>query len=62
MVPRIDLHLHSRKHPHFGDYNHVDPRFPIQRVIREDSSEHRDFRGYAGRIESEFSNQEMRSA
>lgn len=36
---------------HIGsDYNHVDCRFPVQYVIRPQSSEHRDYRGYAGRI------------
>lgn len=35
-----------------SDYNHIDCRFPIQNVIRPQTHEHRDFRGYAGRIES----------
>ena len=33
-----------------GDQNHIDPRFPIQSVIRPHSDEYHDFRGYAGRI------------
>lgn len=33
-----------------SDYNHIDSRFPIQYVIRPQSKEHHDFRGYAGRI------------
>lgn len=33
-----------------GDHNHVDCRFPVQYVIRPQTSEHHDFRGYAGRI------------
>ena len=36
---------------HIGsDVNHTDPRFPVQYVIRPQSSEHPDYRGYAGRI------------
>lgn len=36
-----------------SDHNHnmEDGRFPIQRVIRPQSAEHPDFRGYAGRID-----------
>lgn len=34
-----------------ADLNYKDARFPIQWVIRPQSSEHHDFRGYAGRIE-----------
>ncbi len=33
-----------------GDHNHVDCRFPVQYVIRPQTDEHHDFRGYAGRI------------
>ncbi len=33
-----------------NDQNHIDPRFPVQYVIRPQSSEHPDYRGYAGRI------------
>ena len=36
---------------HVGsDYNHIDPRFPVQYVIRPQSDEYHDYRGYAGRI------------
>src|SRR3990172_1550513 len=36
---------------HIGsDYNHVDCRFPVQYVIRPQSTEYHDYRGYAGRI------------
>jgi sulfate adenylyltransferase subunit 1 len=34
-----------------SDRNHDDCRFPVQMVIRPQTHEHRDFRGYAGRIE-----------
>jgi sulfate adenylyltransferase subunit 1 len=34
-----------------SDHNFVDPRFPVQRVIRPNSNEWHDFRGYAGRVE-----------
>ncbi len=34
-----------------GDYNHVDARFPVQYVIRPQSDEFHDYRGYAGRID-----------
>lgn len=33
-----------------NEFNHVDPRFPVQWVIRPQSKEHHDFRGFAGRI------------
>jgi len=33
-----------------SDHNHVDPRFPVQWVIRPHSDEHHDYRGYAGRV------------
>ena len=33
-----------------SDYNHIDSRFPVQYVIRPQSMEFPDFRGYAGRI------------
>jgi sulfate adenylyltransferase subunit 1 len=35
-----------------SDYNFVDCRFPVQRVIRPQSDDYHDFRGYAGKIES----------
>ena len=38
---------------HIGsDINHVDARFPVQYVIRPQSNEFHDYRGYAGRIVS----------
>ena len=33
-----------------SDYNLVDSRFPVQRVIRPQSDEYHDYRGYAGRV------------
>jgi sulfate adenylyltransferase subunit 1 len=35
-----------------SDHNHIDPRFPVQTVIRPNSDEHHDFRGFAGRVAS----------
>lgn len=35
-----------------GDYNHVDCRFPVQYVIRPQTDEFHDYRGYAGRVAS----------
>jgi len=35
-----------------NDYNQVDARFPVQYVIRPQSNEFHDFRGYAGRMAS----------
>lgn len=35
-----------------SDLNKIDARFPVQTVIRPQSSEFRDYRGYAGRISS----------
>ncbi|MDO8493148.1 MAG: GTP-binding protein [bacterium] len=32
------------------DHSHVDARFPVQMVIRPQSAEHGDYRGYAGRV------------
>ncbi len=34
-----------------GDYNHADARFPVQYVIRPQSDEFHDYRGYGGRID-----------
>jgi sulfate adenylyltransferase subunit 1 len=34
-----------------SDHNFADARFPVQRVIRPQSVEHPDFRGFAGRVE-----------
>ncbi|MFA6959748.1 MAG: GTP-binding protein [Opitutaceae bacterium] len=33
-----------------SDVNHIDARFPVQTVIRPNSTEHHDFRGFAGRV------------
>lgn len=33
-----------------GDHNHVDCRFPVQYVIRPQSEQYHDYRGYAGRV------------
>ena len=33
-----------------SDANHVDPRFPVQWVVRPNSDEHHDFRGLSGRV------------
>ena len=43
--------LHLLENVHIGsDHNHVDCRFPVQFVVRPQSKEHPDYRGYAGRI------------
>jgi sulfate adenylyltransferase subunit 1 len=34
-----------------GDHNHVDARFPVQFVIRPQTDEYHDYRGYGGRID-----------
>jgi sulfate adenylyltransferase subunit 1 len=45
--------LHHLENIHVGsDRNLQDCRFPIQYVVRPQTNEHRDFRGYAGRIAS----------
>jgi sulfate adenylyltransferase subunit 1 len=45
--------LHHLENVHVGaDRNLQDCRFPIQYVVRPQTDEHRDFRGYAGRIAS----------
>src|SRR5690606_29686520 len=33
-----------------SDHNFTDVRFPVQLVIRPNTDEHHDFRGYAGRV------------
>lgn len=33
-----------------SDHNHIDPRFPVQYVIRPISEKFHDYRGYAGRV------------
>ncbi|MCL4138480.1 UNVERIFIED_CONTAM: hypothetical protein GTU68_052937 [Idotea baltica] len=43
--------LHHLEEVHIGsDRNMVDVRFPVQYVVRPQSKEHHDFRGYAGSI------------
>ena len=43
--------LHFLENVHIGsDHNHVDCRFPVQFVVRPQSKEYPDYRGYAGRI------------
>ena len=44
--------MHLLENIHIGsDHNHVDCRFPVQYVVRPQSAEYPDYRGYAGRIE-----------
>jgi len=44
--------MHLLENVHIGsDQNHVDCRFPVQFVVRPQSKEFPDYRGYAGRIE-----------
>lgn len=43
--------LYTLENIHIGsDHNHIDCRFPVQTVIRPQTDEHHDYRGYAGRI------------
>jgi sulfate adenylyltransferase subunit 1 len=43
--------LHLLETAYIGsDANHVDPRFPVQGIIRPNSDAHHDFRGLAGRV------------
>ena len=43
--------MHLLENVHIGsDENHIDCRFPVQCVIRPQSTEYPDYRGYAGRI------------
>jgi sulfate adenylyltransferase subunit 1 len=45
--------LHTLETMHISsDINKVDARFPVQTVLRPQSDEHRDYRGYAGRVSS----------
>ncbi|RXP45418.1 GTP-binding protein [Lutibacter sp. HS1-25] len=45
--------LHTLETMHISsDINKVDARFPVQTVLRPQSTEHRDYRGYAGRVAS----------
>jgi sulfate adenylyltransferase subunit 1 len=44
--------LYHLEHVHIAsDLNHIDCRFPVQGVIRPHTAEHRDFRGYTGRVD-----------
>jgi len=43
--------MYSLEHLHISnDANFVDPRFPVQYVVRPNSDDFHDYRGYAGRI------------
>lgn len=43
--------MYLLEHLHISnDRNHIDPRFPVQYVIRPQMDEYHDYRGYAGRI------------
>jgi sulfate adenylyltransferase subunit 1 len=43
--------MYSLEHLHISnDANFTDPRFPVQYVVRPNSDEFHDYRGYAGRI------------
>jgi sulfate adenylyltransferase subunit 1 len=45
--------LHTLETTYIGsDLNHVDPRFPVQYVIRPQTTEFHDYRGFAGRVAS----------
>lgn len=43
--------LHMLETVHIeSDHNHIDSRFPVQYVVRPQTKDHHDFRGYAGRV------------
>ena len=43
--------LHLLENVHIGsDHNHIDCRYPVQYVVRPQSKEYPDYRGYAGRV------------
>ncbi|MEZ5380634.1 MAG: sulfate adenylyltransferase subunit CysN [Microthrixaceae bacterium] len=43
--------LHHLEEVHIAsDRNHIDARFPVQYVVRPQSTEHHDYRGYAGTV------------
>lgn len=45
--------LHHLEHVHIaGDRDMIDPRFPVQWVIRPQSDAHHDYRGYGGQVAS----------
>lgn len=44
--------MHLLENIHIGsDHNHVDCRFPVQYIVRPQTAEYPDYRGYSGRIE-----------
>jgi len=44
--------MYTLEHIYIGsDQNHIDGRFPVQYVVRPQSNEFHDYRGYAGKIE-----------
>ena len=45
--------IHHLENSHIaGDRDMIDPRFPVQWVVRPQSDEHHDYRGYGGRVAS----------
>jgi sulfate adenylyltransferase subunit 1 len=43
--------MYTLENVHIGsDHNHIDCRFPVQTIIRPQTKEFHDFRGYAGRV------------
>ncbi len=43
--------LYALEHLHISnDRNFIDPRFPVQYVVRPNTDEYHDYRGYAGRV------------
>ncbi len=45
--------LHTLETIHISsDINKIDTRFPVQTILRPQSDQHRDYRGYAGRLSS----------
>jgi sulfate adenylyltransferase subunit 1 len=43
--------MYSLEHMHISnDQNFTDPRFPVQYVVRPNTDEYHDYRGYAGRV------------
>ena len=45
--------LHHLEHVHIaGDRDMIDPRFPVQWVVRPQSDAHHDYRGYGGQVAS----------
>ena len=50
VVSGCNAYAHAGDRHIESDYNHIDSRFPVQYVIRPQSKEYPDFRGYAGRV------------